>query len=253
VLWCGDDGKLQEADCNALGEGKTCQLKPDGSKFACLGKGTPCPAGLDWYGKCEGNNVLWCADNELRSWTCGAEQECKYENAEVGHSCVAKSIFGGGGGAASSNGSCVGHCTQTGPVAGSYPLCYCDPDCVAKGDCCPDYLEGVCEGADQTTGSCSNFCGQVGRAPGASSASPCYCDDFCSSQSPPDCCPDYATYCSAPSYNTTTTCAGKCNDVDNWYWDGASWCGCDASCVSRGDCCGGTLDYSAQCAVWEDW
>ncbi|MFO0567954.1 MAG: hypothetical protein U0263_20005 [Polyangiaceae bacterium] len=49
----------------------------------------------------------------------------------------------GAGGTTSTGPTCAGQCGSSTPVSGS---CYCDPECVQFGDCCPDFA-ALCNGA----------------------------------------------------------------------------------------------------------
>ncbi|MBI3207078.1 MAG: hypothetical protein HYZ29_36410, partial [Myxococcales bacterium] len=58
---------------------------------------------------------------------------------------------------------CAGHCGSGSPMPGPTGSCYCDTDCISKGDCCPDYSKTcgtgkvACDG-DLCDRSASQFC-----------------------------------------------------------------------------------------------
>lgn len=113
------------------------------------------------------------------------------------------------------DGSCFGKC---GGGAGS---CWCDYQCIEKGDCCDDYQDmcGASFGIIMWTGhgSCHNKCGGSGFD--------CWCDDKCMHAG--DCCDDYLTKCKS---KTEGTCQGNCGGFGGGCW-------CDAKCAKNGDCC----------------
>jgi hypothetical protein len=97
---------------------------------------------------------------------------------------------GGAGGAINpATLSCAGICG--GPAADE--SCWCDGECQAYGDCCPDYLQ-VCDAPPPPVeGGCNaSVCNTAN--PALENGSACYCDSVCSQYG--DCCSNYTTTCS---------------------------------------------------------
>jgi hypothetical protein len=96
---------------------------------------------------------------------------------------------GGTGGATNPSAmTCSGLCGG----AAQGEACWCDDQCQAYGDCCPDYTQVCNAPPPPVEGGCNaNLCG--GQAPALENGNPCYCDTVCSQYS--DCCSNYATVC----------------------------------------------------------
>jgi hypothetical protein len=103
---------------------------------------------------------------------------------------VGGSATGGTGGAINpASLSCAGICG--GPTADE--ACWCDDQCQAYGDCCPDYTQVCNAPPPPVEGGCAvNLCGSAN--PALENGNPCYCDSSCSQYG--DCCSNYTTTCS---------------------------------------------------------
>lgn len=119
-------------------------------------------------------------------------------------------------------------------------FCWCDPECVTRGDCCFDYLEAVnmdmCDTqpmAVNRNASCKGMCDHQSSGAGSSTSRNCWCDAACFEHD--DCCNDYVVECShiGDGYSCNNECGGK-----------SKYCWCDSGCEENGDCC---KDYSNVC------
>lgn len=106
-----------------------------------------------------------------------------------GTGAVGGSATGGAGGAIDPAAlSCAGLCG--GPAADE--ACWCDDQCQAYGDCCPDYTQVCNAPPPPVEGGCAaNLCGSVN--PALENGNPCYCDPSCNEYG--DCCANYSTIC----------------------------------------------------------
>lgn len=95
----------------------------------------------------------------------------------------------GSGGVPNTGGlSCVGLCG--GSAAGE--ACWCEPECVSYGDCCPDYAQVCGGGATPTGGGCTpQLCGTA--TPASQNGTECYCDPACLQYG--DCCANAKAVC----------------------------------------------------------
>jgi hypothetical protein len=98
--------------------------------------------------------------------------------------------FGGtsSGGAPSAGVSCAGYCGSSAPGE----VCWCDPECVQAGNCCPDYT-AVCGGGGlPATGGCTpQACNS--DTPASENGIECYCNVACFEYG--DCCSNVETVC----------------------------------------------------------
>jgi hypothetical protein len=98
---------------------------------------------------------------------------------------------GGSGGTTSNPSSCAGHCG--GPSLDG--TCYCNPECQASGDCCPDVA--LCAsgaggaGGAQSGGCTSALCNT--EQPASQGGVECYCDANCTTYG--DCCANKPQVC----------------------------------------------------------
>jgi hypothetical protein len=129
---------------------------------------------------------------------------------------------------ATPTGSCAVSCGSSSVVPGSSPGCYCDSNCSAYGDCCPDIA--ICDQPAAATASCAGHCGSSEPVPDSSPN--CYCDDLCVQSG--DCCPDVATECTTTS--AAPSCQDHCGSSDPLPGSSPA-CYCDAACIEYGDCC----------------
>jgi hypothetical protein len=106
-----------------------------------------------------------------------------------GSGAVGGSATGGAaGGVNPSNLSCTNLCG--GPAADE--SCWCDDQCQAYGDCCPDYTQVCPAPPPPVEGGCNaNLCNSAN--PALENGNPCYCDSVCSQYG--DCCSNYASIC----------------------------------------------------------
>ncbi len=116
-------------------------------------------------------------------------------------------------------GSCGGDASCAGQCGGGTPSgCYCDPSCLAVGDCCADACDqcGVCDAANSCSGNC-----------GSSASGGCWCDDGCLTLE--DCCGDACSIC------------GICGPAEGE-------CHCGSGCVDLGSCCTNACDSCGHCS-----
>lgn len=96
--------------------------------------------------------------------------------------------FGGSGFGGSPGGSsCAGYCGSSAPGE----VCWCDPECVQAGNCCPDYA-ALCGGGQPTTGGCTQqLCNSPN--PALENGVDCYCNVECFQYG--DCCSNAGAMC----------------------------------------------------------
>jgi hypothetical protein len=98
------------------------------------------------------------------------------------------SSFGGASsGGAPGGASCAGYCGSSAPGE----VCWCDPECVEAGNCCPDYAS-LCGGGTPTAGGCTQqLCNTPN--PALENGVDCYCNAECFEYG--DCCANVETVC----------------------------------------------------------
>lgn len=58
----------------------------------------PCEAGLDYAGRCNADQLVWCEGGEQHEADCAANgQSCGWQNDAVGYNCLSQGSSGGGG------------------------------------------------------------------------------------------------------------------------------------------------------------
>lgn len=87
VIWC-EGGEIHQQDCAA--EGKVCGFDDARGYYACLDTGTtddPCN-GETYVGRCDGDTVIWCQDDQVHSQDCTAEGKvCVYDESKQYYAC----------------------------------------------------------------------------------------------------------------------------------------------------------------------
>lgn len=184
------------------------------------GNANPQPSGgscVDSCGKQSANGSCWC------DATCNETGDCCSDLATAcgfpsgiggsggmpnpgggGTGALGGSSFGGspstggypgtGGypstGGAPSAASCAGHCGSSAPGE----VCWCDPECVEAGNCCPDYAS-MCGGGGgglPSSGGCTTqLCNT--KNPALENGVDCYCNVDCFEYG--DCCTNAETVC----------------------------------------------------------
>jgi hypothetical protein len=96
---------------------------------ASVNVGGPCPAGLDYAGYCDGQQVVWCEGGLTHSAQCDLQGEvCAWESDAIGYSCVPPS-----GGSACGDVDYAGYCDGS-------TLVWCESSVLQKYDCAADGL-----------------------------------------------------------------------------------------------------------------
>jgi len=87
VVWCQDD-QVHNQDCAA--EGKACAFDDARGYYACIDGGSaddPCN-GETYLGRCDGDTVVWCQDDQVQSQDCAAEGKvCVFDDAKQYYAC----------------------------------------------------------------------------------------------------------------------------------------------------------------------
>lgn len=85
LTWC-DQGALYRFDCASTGQ--TCGWQDDNVGNNCVAPPPP-PAdpcdGETWYGRCEGDTLIWCEDETVRTASCGT---CGWQDDTIGNNCL---------------------------------------------------------------------------------------------------------------------------------------------------------------------
>ncbi|HOX44304.1 MAG TPA: trypsin-like serine protease [Myxococcota bacterium] len=88
VVWCENE-QVHTQDCAAQGKG--CVFDEQNRYYVCAvveeqEPVDPCN-GETFEGRCDGNTVVWCENDEVKSIHCGAKQ-CKYRSAKGYYDCM---------------------------------------------------------------------------------------------------------------------------------------------------------------------
>lgn len=85
LTWC-EDGALYTFDCGSTGQ--TCGWQDDGVGNNCIAAPPP-PAdpcdGESWYGRCDGDTLIWCENDQVRSASC---ETCGWQDDTIGNNCL---------------------------------------------------------------------------------------------------------------------------------------------------------------------
>ncbi len=90
VVWCENE-QIRRQDCAA--DGKSCVFDEQNRYYACgvveqQEPVDPCN-GETFEGRCDGNTVVWCEDEEVKSINCAASgKKCKYRPAKGYYDCL---------------------------------------------------------------------------------------------------------------------------------------------------------------------
>ncbi|MCC7072645.1 MAG: N-acetylmuramoyl-L-alanine amidase [Deltaproteobacteria bacterium] len=83
LVWC-DAEALHRYDCATTGE--VCGWQDDEVGNNCLAAPPDDPCnGETWFGRCDGDTLVWCADEEVRTAECGS---CGWQDEDVGYNCL---------------------------------------------------------------------------------------------------------------------------------------------------------------------
>lgn len=92
VVWC-ESNTVKQVDCAS--RGKVCGYQNDAIGYNCLTAPTPAPAdpcqGESYLGRCDGNTVIWCENNQVRTIDCAANANnstCGYQDSQIGYNCL---------------------------------------------------------------------------------------------------------------------------------------------------------------------
>ncbi len=87
AIWC-ENNQIQSQDCAA--EGKVCVFDSDKSYYACREDQSQQPPdncqGETWEGRCSGNTVIWCEDDEVKSINCSTR--CGWDDVKDIYNCL---------------------------------------------------------------------------------------------------------------------------------------------------------------------
>ena len=83
LLWCDADA-LHRYDCATTGD--VCGWQDDDVGNNCLAAPADDPCnGESWLGRCEGDTLVWCAEDQVRTAQCGT---CGWQDDDVGYNCL---------------------------------------------------------------------------------------------------------------------------------------------------------------------
>jgi hypothetical protein len=165
-----------------------------------------CDPGCDLIGDCCADYQTSCANTQTSSGggggasggsggaaTGGAGGTKPATGGTGGIGGVGGAGYGGAGfgGTTGTTGQCAGYCGGQSPAG-----CYCDAQCTATGDCCPDVAMtcggGGVGGATGTGGGCTPQLCASGQ-PAIQNGIECYCDPYCMDYG--DCCSNKPQIC----------------------------------------------------------
>lgn len=137
-------------------------------------------------------------NGKSKTGPCRCDSMCSEEDpitccADFGAQCEQKWV-------AKPFGSCADSCGGSSNTPQS--TCWCDKECLKKGDCCEDINDTCANLDDKTAGSCKDSCG------GKSKKHQCYCDKVCVTKG--DCCSDRDELCPEQAENQPCATAGDC-------------------------------------------
>ena len=82
VIWCENE-TVNEQDCSS--QGKTCGFSEQNQYFACVEpEADPCQ-GETFEGRCDGNTVVWCENDEVKSLDCN---QCGFDSSKGFFNCL---------------------------------------------------------------------------------------------------------------------------------------------------------------------
>lgn len=85
VIWC-QDSQVYQQDCAETGMG--CDYDPARDYYGCIRSDDPCQ-GETFDGRCEGNLVIWCENEEVKSIDCSTSQaHCGYNSSKGFYDCI---------------------------------------------------------------------------------------------------------------------------------------------------------------------
>lgn len=86
VIWC-ENNQVHQSNCTT--QGKTCGFSAANQYFACLDAPPPPPAdpcnGETFEGRCEGNKLIWCENQQVKTLTC---QTCGFDSQNDYFNCL---------------------------------------------------------------------------------------------------------------------------------------------------------------------
>jgi beta-lactamase class A len=86
VVWC-EGGGLHRKDCDALG--RTCGYQDDAVGYNCLESSATACGDVTYLGYCDGSNLVWCENDQLRRKDCSPQGEaCGYQDDAIGYNCL---------------------------------------------------------------------------------------------------------------------------------------------------------------------
>ncbi|OGQ26852.1 MAG: hypothetical protein A2138_13695 [Deltaproteobacteria bacterium RBG_16_71_12] len=83
LIWC-DAEVLRSYDCGASGQGCGWQDDDVGNNCLAAPPDDPCN-GETWLGRCDGDTLVWCADDVVRTAQC---QTCGWQDDDIGNNCL---------------------------------------------------------------------------------------------------------------------------------------------------------------------
>jgi len=91
LVWC-EGGAVRRHDC--AGDGRVCALESSSVGYNCVAAPSPPPTsgcgGETYYGRCEGQTLVWCEGGAIKRHDCAASgRACALENSDIGYNCVA--------------------------------------------------------------------------------------------------------------------------------------------------------------------
>jgi hypothetical protein len=83
VIWC-ENNQVKTQDCGDTG--KQCVYDPDTKYYGCGDVGdTDACQGETFEGRCDGNTVIWCENNEVKNLTCTT---CGFDDSKGFYNCI---------------------------------------------------------------------------------------------------------------------------------------------------------------------
>ena len=85
LTWC-EDATLYRFDCGSTGQ--SCGWQDDSVGNNCVARdeapSDPCE-GESWYGRCDGDTLIWCEDDTVRTASC---ESCGWQDDTIGNNCL---------------------------------------------------------------------------------------------------------------------------------------------------------------------
>jgi hypothetical protein len=87
LVWC-EGNTVHSFDCAQTGQ--ACGYQDDAVGYNCVAAPPPDPcSGVDYAGRCDGDVLVWCENETLRTFDCASNGEvCAYQDDAIGNNCL---------------------------------------------------------------------------------------------------------------------------------------------------------------------